>query len=71
MGYTASNDHRGAQIPRLINYSLHKRLTIRGVKVFANGTLGSRPAALITPYGDKPDTRGFCAPLPRQRNYIT
>jgi hypothetical protein len=59
MGYTSSNDYWGAQIPRLINYGLHKRLTSRSIKLFADGALGSWGAALIAPYNDKPDTRGL------------
>lgn len=35
------------------------RLTIRSVKVFADGALGSRGAALSEPYTDAPGTRGL------------
>lgn len=35
------------------------RLTIRSVKVFADGALGSRGAALSEPYSDKTETRGI------------
>jgi len=35
------------------------RLTIRSVKVFADGALGSRGAALFEPYTDAPSTRGI------------
>lgn len=59
MGYTSSNDYWGSQIPRLIDYGLHKRLTVRSIKLFADGALGSWGAALISPYDDKPDTRGL------------
>jgi hypothetical protein len=59
MGYSPSKDYWGSQIPRLINYGLHKRLTVRSVKLFADGALGSWGAALIAPYNDKPDTRGL------------
>ena len=59
MGIVPSNDNWGSQIPRLLNYGVHKRLTIRSVKLFADGALGSWGAALIAPYTDKPDTRGF------------
>jgi len=34
------------------------RLTVRGIKVFADGALGSRGAALTEPYSDAPQTRG-------------
>jgi hypothetical protein len=59
MGYVASDDYWGSQIPRLVNYGLHKRLTVRSVKLFADGALGSWGAALIAPYNDKPDTQGL------------
>ncbi|MEO8436346.1 MAG: amidohydrolase [Pyrinomonadaceae bacterium] len=35
------------------------RLTVRAVKLYADGSLGSRSAALLQPYADKPDTSGF------------
>ncbi len=35
------------------------RLTIRSVKVFADGALGSRGAALFEPYTDAPNTKGM------------
>ena len=63
MGHVPSNDYWGSQIPRLINHGLHKRLTLRSVKLFVDGALGSWGAALIAPYNDKPDTRGLlCVP---------
>lgn len=33
--------------------------TIKGVKMFADGALGSRGAALLEPYSDKSDTKGL------------
>jgi predicted amidohydrolase YtcJ len=36
----------------------HHRLTIRAIKVFADGALGSRGAALLEPYTDTPQTMG-------------
>ncbi|KAH9976735.1 amidohydrolase 3 [Lactifluus volemus] len=59
MGFVPCNDYWGSQIPRLLDYGVHKRLTIRSVKLFADGALGSWGAALIAPYTDKPDTRGL------------
>ena len=59
MGYFPSNDYWGSQIPRLINHGLHKRLTLRSVKLFVDGALGSWGAALIAPYNDKPDSLGL------------
>ena len=34
-------------------------LTVRSIKVVSDGALGSRGAALLAPYSDKPDTSGF------------
>jgi predicted amidohydrolase YtcJ len=42
----------------LIGYGAD-RLTVRSVKLFADGALGSRGAALLAPYSDKPDQRGL------------
>jgi len=35
------------------------RLNVRTLKLYADGSLGSRSAALLAPYSDKPDTSGF------------
>ncbi len=35
------------------------RFTLRTIKVVSDGALGSRGAALLTPYSDAPDTSGF------------
>lgn len=35
------------------------RLTVRSIKLYGDGSLGSRSAALLAPYADKPDTSGF------------
>ena len=35
------------------------RFTLRTIKVVSDGALGSRGAALLAPYADKPDTSGF------------
>ena len=32
---------------------------MRSLKLYADGSLGSRSAALLAPYSDKPETRGF------------
>jgi predicted amidohydrolase YtcJ len=44
---------RGPEIDRAAS-----RLTVRSVKVFADGALGSRGAALLEPYSDMPGTKG-------------
>lgn len=36
----------------------HHQLTIRSFKIFADGALGSRGAALLEPYSDAPQTKG-------------
>jgi predicted amidohydrolase YtcJ len=35
------------------------RLTVRALKFYADGSLGSRSAALLEPYSDAPETSGF------------
>jgi len=35
------------------------RFTVRTLKLYADGSLGSRSAALLQPYSDKPNTSGF------------
>ena len=42
----------------LIGYG-QDRLTVSSVKLFADGALGSRGAALLAPYTDKPDQHGL------------
>jgi predicted amidohydrolase YtcJ len=65
MGRTNADDYLGSKIPRLIDYGLHRRLTVRSIKLFADGALGSWGAALKAPYTDKPDTRGFLLVPPK------
>ncbi len=43
--------------PRIGEFDQH--LTLRSIKVVSDGALGSRGAALLAPYSDKPDTSGF------------
>jgi hypothetical protein len=42
----------------LINYRGH-RLSVRAIKIGADGALGSRGAALLEPYSDEPSTSGL------------
>jgi predicted amidohydrolase YtcJ len=42
----------------LLGYG-NDRLTVSSVKLFADGALGSRGAALLAPYSDKPDQHGL------------
>jgi len=37
----------------------HHRLTVRAIKLFADGALGSRGAALLAGYSDAPESRGL------------
>ncbi len=39
---------------------------VRAVKVYADGALGSRGAALLEPYADRPDTRGLLVTPPER-----
>ena len=43
--------------PMIGIYNNH--LTVRTLKLYADGSLGSRSAALLQPYSDAPDTSGF------------
>jgi predicted amidohydrolase YtcJ len=54
---TASDAAESSQAPTQWLYGDHLRLV--GVKLFADGALGSRGAWLKQPYADKPDTRGL------------
>jgi predicted amidohydrolase YtcJ len=45
------------EIPRLDNYG-NGFLTVRSVKLYADGALGSWGAAMIDDYSDKPGNRG-------------
>ena len=51
------------------------RLTVRSIKVYADGALGSRGACMLQPYNDKPDWSGFLLRTPAHfdsvANYIS
>ena len=54
----------GAQAQRLFHDgpivgAYDNRFTVRSLKLYADGSLGSRSAALLQPYSDAPDTSGF------------
>jgi predicted amidohydrolase YtcJ len=49
----------------LINYGGH-RLSVRAIKIGADGALGSRGAALLEPYSDEPSTSGFMTTPPEE-----
>lgn len=42
-----------------VSGALDGRLSIRAVKIYADGALGSRGAALLEPYSDRPESRGL------------
>jgi predicted amidohydrolase YtcJ len=46
------------------------RLTVRAVKMFADGALGSRGAALLADYSDDPGNRGLLVTEPARMNAI-
>ncbi len=46
-------------------------LTVRCVKLFADGALGSRGAALFEPYSDDPDNRGLLVTPPEEIEKVT
>ena len=46
-------------------------LTVRCIKIFADGALGSRGAALFEPYSDAPETRGDLTTSPEEIHRLT
>jgi predicted amidohydrolase YtcJ len=46
--------------------SCDPRLTVRGIKLYMDGALGSRGAALDAPYSDDPDNRGLFVTPPEE-----
>ncbi len=48
----------------VLNYG--GRMTVRAVKFYADGALGSRGAALLSPYSDDPGNRGLLVTPPRE-----
>ncbi|KAK7039215.1 hypothetical protein VNI00_010120 [Paramarasmius palmivorus] len=58
--YLMLNGH--SEVPekvQLVNHGKQGRLTIRSIKMYTDGALGSWGAALLEPYSDKPDTSGI------------
>jgi predicted amidohydrolase YtcJ len=49
----------------VINYGGH-HLSVRAIKIGADGALGSRGAALIEPYSDEPSTSGLMTTTPEE-----
>jgi predicted amidohydrolase YtcJ len=59
----SDNEQLKAEAPkqRVIGYG-NDMLTVRAIKVTADGALGSRGAWLLAPYSDKPETSGLVPP---------
>ncbi|TFK48313.1 hypothetical protein OE88DRAFT_1635135 [Heliocybe sulcata] len=54
------------KMQRRENYGKDERLTVKSIKMFMDGALGSWGAALLQPYSDKPDTSGILRIDPKQ-----
>lgn len=54
-----SGDDPGAWEALATEPDLASRVQVRGIKLFVDGALGSRGAALLTPYADAPAERGL------------
>ena len=54
----------------LINYANH-HLSVRAIKIGADGALGSRGAALLEPYSDEPTTSGLMTTPPNEIYAVT
>lgn len=50
---------------------VHYRLAVRGIKLYMDGALGSRGAALIEPYSDEPENRGLLVQSPDSIRVVT
>ncbi|KAI5985194.1 amidohydrolase family-domain-containing protein [Pisolithus albus] len=59
MGHLDSVEYWGDKLPRLVGYGVEERLSLRSVKLFTDGALGSSGAALLEPYSDNPSTSGI------------
>ena len=60
-------DPKGLAAARVVGYG-NNQLTVRAIKITADGALGSRGAWLLEPYSDKPDSVGLATtPVERMR----
>ncbi|KAG6812236.1 hypothetical protein H0H92_003776 [Tricholoma furcatifolium] len=66
MGHVPSNEYWGARIPQLRNYGSQEHLTVKSVKLVADGALGSWGSALLEPYSDKPEESGLLLTPPKE-----
>ncbi len=65
IGGTAGDFDRLARTGPLVDYG-EGFLSVRAVKLYADGALGSRGAALLAPYADAPDNRGLLFHTPAE-----
>ncbi|KAF9260444.1 hypothetical protein L218DRAFT_1002760 [Marasmius fiardii PR-910] len=69
--YAMLNGH--LEVPekgQLVKYGKQGRLTIRSIKLYTDGALGSWGAALLEPYSDKPDTKGILRNSPEEMEQL-
>ncbi|KZT36239.1 amidohydrolase 3 [Sistotremastrum suecicum HHB10207 ss-3] len=59
MGGIKDDVYWGSRLTKRINYGVDGRLTLRSVKLVADGALGSWGAALLSPYSDDSSKTGF------------
>nr|GAT57888.1 amidohydrolase 3 [Mycena chlorophos] len=59
-----------SKLQRLVNHGPQGHLTLRSVKLFTDGALGSWGAALREPYSDKPETKGIMRSSPETMDQL-
>ncbi|KZT51398.1 hypothetical protein CALCODRAFT_460505 [Calocera cornea HHB12733] len=64
MAHIDGDDYWGGNFTKLFGYA-DNRLTMRSVKLFMDGALGSWGAAMIEPYSDKPTEHGLLLSQPQ------
>jgi predicted amidohydrolase YtcJ len=77
--FTSTGDDGAARNAALSQYLAHGPevgaagglLTVRAVKLYADGALGSRGAALLEPYDDEPGNRGLLVTDPEEIHAVT
>ncbi|KDQ11232.1 hypothetical protein BOTBODRAFT_35533 [Botryobasidium botryosum FD-172 SS1] len=63
MGHIAGSTYWGGNISKIVNHP-SGRISLRSVKLVADGAVGSWGAALLEPYSDNPDTNGILIQSP-------
>jgi predicted amidohydrolase YtcJ len=62
---------KGAPLPKPFDPGPRAKIRFRALKLYADGALGSRGAALLEPYSDRPGTRGLLVTsIPILRTWI-